>query len=76
MGEFEEAKSLYATTKMILADVKHAVELDDSLRWLLEDMEDALFDLKEAVIATDPRWTRHYTAECRSLLTKLDEMLG
>lgn len=61
---------------MLLADVKRESELDDSLKWLLEDMEDALFDLKEAVIAADPRWTLHYTAECRSLVTKLDEMLG
>jgi|GEM_PF-4975114 len=75
MDEIEEAKLVYGLGKTLIAEFKDKKTLEDHVVWAIEDLEDALFDLKESVIGGDLAWLRYYSLECRSLIKVMQQLL-
>lgn len=75
MNPEEEAKAVYARGRNILSLVKENMPLGDEMQWLAEDLEDALFDLKDALIQQNDYWMGRYVEECRGFMKEIDELL-
>jgi hypothetical protein len=75
MGRVDDAKVIYALGRELIASARQEVLLDDSVKWLVDDLEEALLDLKQAVIDGPDAAIDLYTQECRVLLSKLDEAM-
>jgi hypothetical protein len=75
MDDIEEARAVYAFGKLVISQAGTDLGSKPSIQWLVEDLEDALLDLKQSVLSRDLFWVRRYNAECRELMSKLSAML-
>jgi hypothetical protein len=73
MDQLVAGKAVYERIREVIVAVRPLVEPDGETRWLLEDLEDALLDLKLAIMDGNRVWTVSHVHECRQLL---DELLG
>lgn len=75
MDEFEEAKAVYSVGKELIAFAREDGSANSKIEWLVDDLDDALLDLKEAVMTRNLAWTKIYARECKTLIADLDNML-
>jgi hypothetical protein len=75
MGWVEDAERTYALGREVVRESFDLAQRDDHARWLREDLEEALLDLKEAVIADDEFGGYEFTREVRGFVNELLRML-
>jgi len=68
MDEFEFANSVYRDGRLLLEASRERAVLHDELRWAREDLEEALLDLKPAVMDLDRTSCVLYAHEAIALI--------
>ena len=73
MDQLEAGKLVYLRVRELVKFVAKFESGEDEVVWLLEDLQDALLDLKLAVVDGNRVWAAEPAPECRRLA---DELLG
>ena len=75
MDPFEYGKLIYKKSREIRDLALPASVTDDEVQWAVEDLDDALLDLKIAVGNEDLEWMISSAVECEQLAEELLDML-
>lgn len=68
-------RQVYEQCREVLQTVRPFVAGNDELRWAVEDLDDALLDLKLAILDGNRNWAGEYARECRRLAEDLIDLL-
>lgn len=71
MAAFDSALEFYRVGKLLIDHSRDAAVIDDQVRWLREDLEDALLDVKQGVLTSDARLVEDSLIEASSLIVQL-----
>jgi hypothetical protein len=69
MDVFFNAMQVYSQSQLLVDATRDASVVDDLLRWMREDLSEAAWDMKLAVIDGDAERTSIYLSECLELMT-------
>ena len=76
MDRFIEAEHLYGQSRRLIDVAKSTSMASDELRWAVEDLTEALLDLKLARIELDLEWVEQCIYECRTVAAEILELIG
>jgi hypothetical protein len=71
MAAFDEAQRVYRDGRLIIEATRDLAVTNDRVRWLREDLEDALLDMKQAILDLDETRADQHLFEAISLMAEL-----